>query len=61
MSWRLATRLSVVVLALLVALLVAVVSLRTLSSGQSLPSTASTNTSGSQGTDLGEFPRPTSA
>jgi hypothetical protein len=38
MSWRLATRLSVVVLALLVVLLVAVVSLRTLSSGQSLPS-----------------------
>jgi len=58
MSWRLASRLSVVVLALLVVLLIALVSLRTVSNGQSVKSTASTDASRSQGTDLGGVPAP---
>lgn len=60
MSWHPVTRLSVVVLALLMALLVAVVSLRPVSNGQSVQSPAPTDASGSQGTDLGAFPHSTS-
>ena len=58
MSWRLASRLSVVTLALLVVLLVAFFSLRNISSGQSLPSNPATDGAGSQGTDLGGVPAP---
>lgn len=58
MSWRLVTRLSVVVLALLVVLLVAVVGLRTVSNGQLAQSPAPTDGSGSPGTDLGGVPAP---
>ena len=58
MSWRLASRLSVVTLALLVVLLVAFFSLRSITSGQSLPGTPPTDGTGYQGTDLGGVSAP---
>jgi protein SCO1/2 len=58
MSWRLASRLSVVTLALLVVLVVAFFSLRNITNGQSLPGNPATNTDGSQGTDLGSVTAP---
>ena len=59
MNWRLASRLSVVTLALLVVLTVAVLGLRN-ATGASLTSPGSTPTasSGLQGTDLGGVPAP---
>ena len=58
MNWRVASRLSVVTLALLVILVVALFSLRSISSGQSLPSNPATDGAGLQGTDLGGVPAP---
>jgi protein SCO1/2 len=58
MNWRLASRLSVLTLALLVVLVVALFSLRNISAGQSLASNPATNVDGSQGTDLGGVPAP---
>lgn len=58
MNWRLASRLSVVTLALLVVLLVAVFSLRNSTAGQSLPANPATDAAGQQGTDLGGVPAP---
>ena len=58
MNGRVASRLSVVTLALLVVLVVALSSLRSISSGQSLPSNPPTDGAGSQGTDLGGVPAP---
>ncbi len=57
MNWRLASRLSVVTLALLVVLVVAVFSLRN-ATGQSLPPNPATDVAGLQGTDLGNVPAP---
>ncbi|HZS79236.1 MAG TPA: SCO family protein [Ktedonobacteraceae bacterium] len=57
MSWRLASRLSVVTLALLVVLVVAILSLRN-STGETATPTPSANQSGLQGTDLGSVPAP---
>jgi len=57
-NWRLASRLSVLTLALLVVLLVALFSLRNISAGQSPASNPATNVDGSQGTDLGGVPAP---
>lgn len=56
-SWRLASRLSVVTLALLVVLIVAIFSLRN-GVGTSTASNPSTSQSGLQGTDLGSIPAP---
>jgi protein SCO1/2 len=58
MNWRLASRLSVVTLALLVVLVVAVFSLHNSSAGQSLPANPATDVAGQQGTDLGGVPAP---
>ena len=58
MNGRVASRLSVVTLALLVVLVVALSSLRSISSGQSLPSNPATDGAGLQGTDLGGVPAP---
>jgi protein SCO1 len=57
MSWRLASRLSVITLALLVVLVVALFSLRNNSSGATTTST-STNATNLQGTNLGGTPAP---
>lgn len=57
MSWRLASRLSVITLALLVVLVVAVFSLRNDTSAPAAD-TPSVNQSGLQGTDLGSIPAP---
>jgi protein SCO1/2 len=56
MSWRLASRLSVVTLALLVVIVVAFWGLRT--NNTTVGATPSTNQSGLQGTDLGSTPAP---
>ncbi|HVB75588.1 MAG TPA: SCO family protein [Ktedonobacteraceae bacterium] len=56
-SWRLASRLSVVTLALLVVLVVAIFSLRNNTSAPAA-TTPSVNESGLQGTDLGSTPAP---
>jgi protein SCO1/2 len=56
MSWRLASRLSVVTLALLVVIVVAFWGLR--SNNTTAGATPSTNQSGLQGTDLGSTPAP---
>lgn len=56
MSWRLASRLSVVTLALLVVIVVAFWGLRT--NNTTAGATPSTNQSGLQGTDLGSTPAP---
>jgi len=58
MSWRLASRLSVVTLALLVVLVVAVLQARHSFGGASSNANPSTNSSGLQGTDLGGTPAP---
>lgn len=59
MNWRLASRLSVVTLALLVVLVVALFSLRNSGSANTpASSTAGANSSGLQGTDLGSVPAP---
>lgn len=57
MNWRLASRLSVVTLALLVVLVVAVFSLHNVT-GQSLPPNPATDVAGLQGTNLGNVPAP---
>jgi protein SCO1 len=57
MSWRLASRLSVMTLALLVVLLVALLSLHNGAGGTST-SNSDTSQSGLQGTDLGSVPAP---
>ena len=57
MSWRLASRLSVITLALLVVLIVAVLSLRNGIGGTTVNNT-NANQSGLQGTDLGSIPAP---
>ncbi len=57
MSWRLASRLSVVTLALLVILVIAVFSLRN-GLGSPVGTTPDTSQSGLQGTDLGSVPAP---
>jgi len=56
MSWRLASRFSVVTLALLVVIIVALWGLRT--NNTPVGATPSTNQSGLQGTDLGSTPAP---
>ena len=58
MNWRLASRLAVVTLALLVVLVVALFSLRNFAAGQSSASNPATDGAGSQGTDLGGIPAP---
>lgn len=57
MSWRLASRLSVVTLALLVVLVIAVFSLRS-GVGSPVGTSPDTSQSGLQGTDLGSVPAP---
>jgi protein SCO1/2 len=57
MSWRLASRLSVVTLALLVVLVIAVFSLRN-GLGSPVGTSPDTSQSGLQGTDLGSVPAP---
>src|SRR5579864_3861972 len=57
MSWRLASRLSVITLALLVVLVVAIFSIHN-GAGAPAASNAGTNQSGLQGTDLGGIPAP---
>ncbi len=57
MSWRLASRLSVITLAFLVVLLVALLSLRN-GIGGTAPSNSATSQSGLQGTDLGSVHAP---
>jgi protein SCO1/2 len=57
MSWRLASRLSVITMAFLVVLIVALLSLRS-GLGGSASSTSTTNSSGLQGTDLQNVPAP---
>jgi protein SCO1 len=57
MSWRLASRLSVITLALLVVLIVALLSLRN-GVGGAVTTNQSTSQSGLQGTDLGGIPAP---
>jgi protein SCO1/2 len=57
MSWRLASRLSVIALALLVVLVVAILSLRN-GIGGTTTSNPSTSQSGLQGTDLGSMAAP---
>jgi len=58
MSWRLASRLSVITMAFLVVLIVALVSLRNVSGGSTSSSSTTTNPSGLQGTDLNSVPAP---
>ena len=58
MSWRLASRLSVITMAFLVVLIVALVSLRSGLGGSPSSSSSTTNTLGLQGTDLGSVPAP---
>lgn len=58
MSWRLASRLSVITMALLVVLIVALLSLRNTGGGSTGGSSTATNPSGLQGTDLGGVPAP---
>src|SRR6516162_1458068 len=58
MSWRLASRLSVITLALLVVLIVAFFSMRN-STGGAVNTTPVSSQSGLQGTDLGSMPAPT--
>src|SRR5436305_12320193 len=62
MNWRLASRFSVLTMALLIVLVVAVLGARThlggTTSGSALPTTA--NSTGLQGTDLGCTPAPNS-
>ena len=58
MSWRLASRLSVVTLALLVVLIVAVLQARNGFGGTNSNANQSANSSGLQGTDLGGTPAP---
>lgn len=59
MNWRLASRLSVVTMAIIVVALVALLGSRVSHGGQSSPSTAaSSNHNGLQGTDLGSQPAP---
>ncbi len=57
MSWRLASRLSVITLALLVVLIVAFLSLRNSTSGV-VNTNSSASQTGLQGTDLGSIPAP---
>lgn len=57
MSWRLASRLSVLTLALLVVLIVAFLSLRN-GTGGAVNTNSTANQSGLQGTDLGSVPAP---
>ena len=57
MSWRLASRLSVITMAFLVVLIVAILSLRS-NLGGSATTTSTTNPSGLQGTDLQGVPAP---
>jgi protein SCO1/2 len=57
MSWRLASRLSVITLALLVVLIVAFLSLRNSTAGV-VNSNSSASQTGLQGTDLGSIPAP---
>src|SRR5712692_6424121 len=57
MSWRLASRLSVLTLALLVVLIIALVSLRN-GVGGAVTTNQSASQSGLQGTDLGSVPAP---
>jgi protein SCO1/2 len=57
MSWRLASRLSVITLALLVVLIVAFFSMRN-STGGAVNTTSVTSQSALQGTDLGSIPAP---
>jgi protein SCO1 len=57
MSWRLASRLSVITLALLVVLIVAFLSLRN-STGGVVNTNSSVSQTGLQGTDLGSIPAP---
>src|SRR6266567_829027 len=57
MSWRLASRLSVITLALLVVLIVAFLSLRNSTAGVVNPNSSASQT-GLQGTDLGSIPAP---
>jgi len=57
MSWRLASRLSVITLALLVVLIVAFLSLRNSTSGV-VNTNSSASQTGVQGTDLGSIPAP---
>jgi protein SCO1 len=58
MNWRLASRLSVVTLALLVVLIVALVSWRSVTGAPTSASLPETNASGLQGTNLGGVPAP---
>src|SRR6185312_11262337 len=58
MSWRLASRLSVITMALLVVLIVALLSLRNVSGGPVSGTSSATNPSGLQGTDLDGVPAP---
>jgi protein SCO1/2 len=58
MSWRLASRFSVITLALLVVVIVALWGLRTNSGSGSANTTPSTSQSGLQGTDMGSTPAP---
>jgi protein SCO1 len=58
MSWRLASRLSVITMAFLVVLIVALLSLRHASGGPVSGTSSATNPSGLQGTDLGDVAAP---
>jgi protein SCO1 len=58
MSWRLASRLSVITMAFLVVLIVALLSLRNGLGGPAGNPPTTTNPSGLQGTDLGSVPAP---
>jgi protein SCO1/2 len=58
MSWRLASRLSVITMAFLVVLIVAFLSLRNVSGGSTSGPSTTTNPSGLQGTDLNSVPAP---
>lgn len=58
MSWRLASRLSVITMAFLVVLIVALLSLRNVSGGPVSGTSSATNPSGLQGTNLDGVPAP---
>ncbi|HZU68451.1 MAG TPA: SCO family protein [Ktedonobacteraceae bacterium] len=58
MSWRLASRLSVITMALLVVLIVALLSLRNTTGGSGSSSSTTSNALGLQGIDLGGSPAP---
>ena len=58
MSWRLASRLSVITLAVLVAVVVAVITTRADQQTPGMTTTTTQNASGLQGTDLGSVPAP---